>query len=122
MIARAAGDQALAKHAPAVAAKTSELSQFLIDVVGVDDAGAYFPHRVVNRRHLMAMLTEYVTHFNDHRPHPRPEPSSTTEVPTTICIAVPALPPTSRSARRFDTRIRPGRMTWMTSPAPTRPG
>ena len=50
MIARAAGDQALAKHAQAVAAKTSERYQFLIDVVGVDDAGAYFPHRVVNRR------------------------------------------------------------------------
>jgi hypothetical protein len=36
-------------------------------------------------------------------------------VPTT---AIPALPPTSRSARRVDTRIRPGRMTWMTSSTP----
>jgi len=24
---------------------------------------------IVNRRHLMAVLTEYVTHFNHHRPH-----------------------------------------------------
>ena len=24
---------------------------------------------VVNRRHLMAVLTKYVAHFNDHRPH-----------------------------------------------------
>ena len=24
---------------------------------------------IVNRRHLMAVLTEYVAHFNHHRPH-----------------------------------------------------
>lgn len=46
MIARAAGDRALAMRAQQVAAKTFELSQFVIDVVGTDDVGAYFPHRV----------------------------------------------------------------------------
>jgi L-lactate dehydrogenase complex protein LldE len=46
MIARAAGDEALAARAEAVAAKTYELSQFVVDVVGTDDVGAYFPHRV----------------------------------------------------------------------------
>jgi L-lactate dehydrogenase complex protein LldE len=46
MIARVAGDQALAMRAQQVAAKTFELSQFLIDVVGTDDVGAHFPHRV----------------------------------------------------------------------------
>jgi L-lactate dehydrogenase complex protein LldE len=46
MIARDAGDEALAARAEATAAKTYELSQFLIDVLGTDDVGAYFPHRV----------------------------------------------------------------------------
>lgn len=46
MVARAAGDEALARRAEAVAEKTYELSQFLIDVLGTDDVGAYFPHRV----------------------------------------------------------------------------
>lgn len=46
MIARAAGDEALALRATAVAARTYELSEFLVDVLGVDDVGAYFPHRV----------------------------------------------------------------------------
>ena len=46
MIARAAGGEALAAKAEAVAAKTYELSQFLIDVLGTDDVGAYFPHSV----------------------------------------------------------------------------
>jgi hypothetical protein len=52
-------------------------------------------------------------------PAPRAGPSSTTEVTTTTCIAIPASAPTARSGRRGDTRIRPGRMTWMTSSAPT---
>jgi L-lactate dehydrogenase complex protein LldE len=46
MVARAAGDEALARRAEAIAAKTYELSEFLIDVLGTDDVGAYFPHRV----------------------------------------------------------------------------
>ena len=46
MVADAAGDGALAARAEAVAAKTYELSEFLLDVLGVDDVGAYFPHRV----------------------------------------------------------------------------
>jgi L-lactate dehydrogenase complex protein LldE len=45
-VARLAGDQALAAAAEAVAARTYELSEFLVDVLGVTDVGAYFPHRV----------------------------------------------------------------------------
>jgi L-lactate dehydrogenase complex protein LldE len=46
MIARDAGDAALAARASVMGARTYELSQFLIDVLGVEDVGAYFPHRV----------------------------------------------------------------------------
>jgi L-lactate dehydrogenase complex protein LldE len=41
-----ATDEALAARAEAVAARTYELSQFLVDVLGVEDVGAYYPHRV----------------------------------------------------------------------------
>ena len=45
-VARLAGEGALAEAAEAVAARTWELSEFLVDVLGVTDVGAYFPHRV----------------------------------------------------------------------------
>ena len=46
MVARRAGDAALAGRAEAVAARTYELSELLIDVLGVRDVGAYYPHTV----------------------------------------------------------------------------
>ena len=46
MVARRAGDEALATRAEAVAARTYELSELLVDVLGVTDVGASFPHRV----------------------------------------------------------------------------
>jgi L-lactate dehydrogenase complex protein LldE len=46
VLARAAGDTELAAQADALAARTFELSEFLVDVLGVEDVGAYFPHRV----------------------------------------------------------------------------
>ncbi|MGH8961514.1 MAG: (Fe-S)-binding protein [Jatrophihabitantaceae bacterium] len=45
-LAEQAGDRALADAARAVAARTFELSEFLVDELGVTDVGAYFPHRV----------------------------------------------------------------------------
>ena len=45
-VARRAGDEALAQRAEAVAARTYELSELLVDVLGVEDVGASFPHRV----------------------------------------------------------------------------
>lgn len=46
MIAEKYGDGALRSGVQAVRAKTYELSEFLVDVAGVTDVGAYFPHRV----------------------------------------------------------------------------
>ena len=46
MVARRFGDEKLAKRAEAVAARTFELSELLVDVLKVEDVGAYYPHRV----------------------------------------------------------------------------
>jgi len=46
MVARRCGDEKLARRAEAVAARTFELSQLLVDVLGTEDVGAYYPHRV----------------------------------------------------------------------------
>jgi len=46
MVARRLGDSGLARRAEAVGERTFELSQLLVDVLGVEDVGAYYPHRV----------------------------------------------------------------------------
>ncbi|MGI8458965.1 MAG: (Fe-S)-binding protein [Propionibacteriaceae bacterium] len=46
VIADRFGTPALRADVDAVAAKTYELSELLVDVLGVTDVGAYFPHRV----------------------------------------------------------------------------
>jgi L-lactate dehydrogenase complex protein LldE len=46
MVARRLGDDKLADRAEAVAGRTFELSQLLVDVLGVEDVGAFYPHRV----------------------------------------------------------------------------
>jgi L-lactate dehydrogenase complex protein LldE len=45
-VARQYGDAVLVEAAELVARHTYELSEFLVDVLGVTDVGAYFPHRV----------------------------------------------------------------------------
>ncbi|HEY3089176.1 MAG TPA: (Fe-S)-binding protein [Jatrophihabitantaceae bacterium] len=45
-VARQYGDAVLVEGAELVARHTYELSEFLVDVLGVTDVGAYFPHRV----------------------------------------------------------------------------
>ena len=46
MVARRLGEPDLAARADAIAARTYEFSEYLVDVLGVTDVGAYFPHRV----------------------------------------------------------------------------
>ncbi|EOM74556.1 (Fe-S)-binding protein [Rhodococcus rhodnii] len=46
MVARHVGDDDLAGRAEDVASRTYELSELLVDVLGVTDVGAYYPHRV----------------------------------------------------------------------------
>lgn len=50
MVARRCGDEALARRAEAVGARTMELSQLLVDELGITDAaeqlGSWFPHKV----------------------------------------------------------------------------
>ena len=46
MVARRASDASLAERAEAIALRTYELSELLIDVLEVRDVGAYYPHTV----------------------------------------------------------------------------
>lgn len=46
VVARRAGNEVLARAAEELASRTYELSQFLVDVLGVTDVGAAHPHRV----------------------------------------------------------------------------
>jgi L-lactate dehydrogenase complex protein LldE len=46
IVARRSGDPALVEAVAATAPKVYELSEFLVDVLGVSDVGAYYPHTV----------------------------------------------------------------------------
>ncbi len=46
MIASSGGDESLLDRVERLGPKVYELSQFLVDVLGVTDVGAWFPHRV----------------------------------------------------------------------------
>lgn len=46
IVARRSGDPALVAAVEQIAPRTYELTEFLLDVLGVTDVGAYFPHRV----------------------------------------------------------------------------
>jgi L-lactate dehydrogenase complex protein LldE len=46
LVARRSGDARLTRAVEEVSPRVLELSEFLVDVLGVTDVGAYFPHRV----------------------------------------------------------------------------
>jgi L-lactate dehydrogenase complex protein LldE len=46
MVARRSGDRALQAAVAELSPRVHELSEFLVDVLGVEDVGAYFPHTV----------------------------------------------------------------------------
>ncbi|MDQ2781885.1 MAG: (Fe-S)-binding protein [Actinomycetota bacterium] len=46
IVARRSGDPGLAAAVARTSPRAYELSEFLVDVLGVQDVGAYFPHRV----------------------------------------------------------------------------
>lgn len=46
LVARHCGDEPLAVNAESLAKRTYDLSEFIVDVLGVTDVGAYFPHKV----------------------------------------------------------------------------
>lgn len=46
MLAGRLGDPGLQRRVEAIVAKTYDLSEFIVDVLGVTDVGAYFPHTV----------------------------------------------------------------------------
>ena len=46
IVARRTGDAALVERVARTSPRTYELTEFLVDVLGVEDVGAYFPHRV----------------------------------------------------------------------------
>lgn len=46
MVAARSGDSTLAGQVADLSPRVHELSEFLVDVLGVTDVGAYFPHRV----------------------------------------------------------------------------
>jgi len=58
MVAREGGQEDLAQRAEHVASRTYELSELLVDVLGVTDVGAWFPYRVTYHPtcHAMRML------------------------------------------------------------------
>ena len=46
IVARRSGDRALQEAVAEAGPRAYELTEFLVDVLGVEDVGAYFPHRV----------------------------------------------------------------------------
>jgi L-lactate dehydrogenase complex protein LldE len=60
LVARRLGETELALRAELVAERTQELSEFLVDALGVVDVGAHFPHRVTYHPTCHSLRTLHV--------------------------------------------------------------
>lgn len=60
MLAEHIGDAGLARAAHEVAGRTYDISEFLVDVLGVVDVGAYFPHKVTYHPTCHSMRVAHV--------------------------------------------------------------
>lgn len=60
MLAEHVGDAGLARAAHEVAGRTYDISEFLVDVLGVVDVGAYFPHKVTYHPTCHSMRVAHV--------------------------------------------------------------
>ena len=60
MLARHAGDEGLAREAARVAGNTYDISEFIVDVLGRTDVGAYFPHKVTYHPTCHSMRVAHV--------------------------------------------------------------
>lgn len=60
MLADHAGDAGLRRDVDGVVAKTYDISEFLVDVLGVTDVGAYFPHVVTYHPTCHSMRVAHV--------------------------------------------------------------
>ena len=67
---------------------------------------------IYNSRHLLAVLSEYLAHYNQHRPSPGPRTVSTRprHAPSTGHRSGPGAGPTPETATRDDQRISAGRV------------
>ena len=80
---------ALAGGAEAVAARTYELSELLVDVLGVEDVGAYYPHRVTYHPtcHSLRMLRVGDKPLRLLRARPRASTWSSCPTPTSAAAS-----------------------------------
>ena len=60
MVAAHAGDSGLQRAAEAISSRTYEFTEFLVGVLGVEDVGAYFPHRVTYHASCHALRIAHV--------------------------------------------------------------
>ena len=93
LVAEHVGDTALAKRVEQIAAHTYDLTELLIDVLGTEDVGAYFPHTVTYHPtcHSLRIAKSPTAPTASSRPS-RPSPSSTCPTPRSAAASAAPSP------------------------------